>query len=149
MNPLLLQQAKLTTPATSYFQDRERRIESSFGLLRRNYDHEAIFPSLPNAPSANMDTDPPLTDPEVCAKMRELRQDILLQSGSIQYLEFNLKLAVAGEVIQPQEQITKLAENVKEMKDLLEHKKGELASFSVCPYPQLPVSRHHQLSREN
>ncbi|GFU16648.1 hypothetical protein TNCV_4186671 [Trichonephila clavipes] len=29
MNPLLLQQAKLTTPATSYFQDRERRIESS------------------------------------------------------------------------------------------------------------------------
>ncbi|GFS89333.1 nucleic-acid-binding protein from transposon X-element [Trichonephila clavipes] len=96
---------------------------------------EIDFPSLPSAPSANMDTDPPLTDSEVCAKMRELRQDILLQSGSIQYLEFNLKLAVAGEVIQPKEQITKLAENVKEMKDLLEHKKGELASFSVCPIP--------------
>ncbi|GFT52016.1 hypothetical protein TNCV_2755991 [Trichonephila clavipes] len=96
---------------------------------------EIDFPSLPSAPSATMDTDPPLTDSEVCAKMRELRQDILLQSGSIQYLEFNLKLAVAGEVIQPQEQITKLAENVKEMKDALEHKKGELASFSVCPIP--------------
>ncbi|GFT08120.1 nucleic-acid-binding protein from transposon X-element [Trichonephila clavipes] len=67
--------------------------------------------------------------------MRELRQDILLQSGSIQYLEFNLKLAVAGEVIQPKEHISKLAENVKEMKDLLEHKKGELASFSICPIP--------------
>ncbi|GFU49573.1 probable RNA-directed DNA polymerase from transposon X-element [Trichonephila clavipes] len=96
---------------------------------------EIDFPSLPSAPSANMETDPPLTDSEVCAKMRELRQDILLQSGSIQYLEFNLKLAVAGEAIQPKEQITKLVENVKEMKDLLEHKKGELASFSVCPIP--------------
>ncbi|GFU86254.1 hypothetical protein TNCV_369101 [Trichonephila clavipes] len=94
---------------------------------------ENDFPSLPSASSAIMDTEPPPTDSEICAKMRELRQDILLQSGSIQYLEFNLKLAVVGEVIQPKEQISKLAENVQEMKDLLERKKGELAAFSICP----------------
>ncbi|GFX29396.1 uncharacterized protein TNCV_3997721 [Trichonephila clavipes] len=117
---------------SNYYSDGSQFLLDSYDAIMTT---EIDFPSLPSAPSATMDTDPPLTDSEVCAKMRELRQDILLQSGSIQYLEFNLKLAVAGEVIQPQEQITKLAENVKEMKDLLEHKKGELASFSVCPIP--------------
>ncbi|GFV77714.1 uncharacterized protein TNCV_1574631 [Trichonephila clavipes] len=71
-----------------------------------------------------MDTDPPLTDADICAKMRELRQDVLLQSGSVRYLEYNLNLATTGEVLQPKEQIDKLAANLQEMKELLEHKKA-------------------------
>ncbi|GFT67991.1 nucleic-acid-binding protein from transposon X-element [Trichonephila clavipes] len=82
-----------------------------------------------------MDTDPPLTDSDICTRMRELRQDVLLQSGSVRYLEYNLNLAKTGEVLQPKEQIDKLAANLQEMKELLERKKGELASFSVCPVP--------------
>ncbi|GFU82823.1 uncharacterized protein TNCV_266201 [Trichonephila clavipes] len=85
--------------------------------------------------SATMDTDPPLTDADICARMRELRQDVLLQSGSVHYLKYNLNLAQTGEVLQPKEQIDKLAANLQEMKELLEHKRGELASFSVCPVP--------------
>ncbi|GFX49710.1 hypothetical protein TNCV_4135581 [Trichonephila clavipes] len=87
------------------------------------------------AQSLTMDTDPPLTDADICARMRELRQDVLLQGGSVRYLEYNLGLAQTGEVLQPKEQIDKLAANLQEMKELLERKKGELASFSVCPVP--------------
>ncbi|GFY02394.1 hypothetical protein TNCV_3502751 [Trichonephila clavipes] len=86
------------------------------------------------AQSPTMDTDPPLTDADICARMREL-QDVLLQGGSVRYLEYNLGLAQIGEVLQPKEQIDKLAANLQEMKELLERKKGELASFSVCPVP--------------
>ncbi|GFW53244.1 nucleic-acid-binding protein from transposon X-element [Trichonephila clavipes] len=87
------------------------------------------------AQSATMDTDPPLTDADICARMRELRQDVLLQGGSVRYLEYNLGLAQIGEVLQSKEQIDKLAANLQEMKELLERKRGELASFSVCPVP--------------
>ncbi|GFT26359.1 hypothetical protein TNCV_264041 [Trichonephila clavipes] len=97
---------------------------------------ENDFPPLQSAPSANMDTDPPLTDSDTCTRMRELRQDILLQSGSVRYLEYNLNLAKTGEVFQPKEQIDKLSANLQEMKELLECKKGELASlvFALSPY---------------
>ncbi|GFV87456.1 hypothetical protein TNCV_4034281 [Trichonephila clavipes] len=52
MKPLLLQQAKRTTPAISYLQDRERRIESSiqspvkFNLLTTPYEEALLNCSL-------------------------------------------------------------------------------------------------------
>ncbi|GFY09369.1 hypothetical protein TNCV_1941791 [Trichonephila clavipes] len=95
------------------------------------------FPALPSAMIATMDTDPPLTDSGICARMR---QDVLLQGGSIHYREYNLTLALSVEVLQPKEQIGKLSANVKEMK---EHKKGELASL---PNPELPVPLNHKFS---
>ncbi|GFX80701.1 hypothetical protein TNCV_758081 [Trichonephila clavipes] len=112
-----------------------------FGLLRSAKRDDATTNSISELPpliaqSPTMDTDPPLTDADICARMRELRQDVL-PARRIRPLPRiqpwpspdRRSLPTQGADRQTR------SEPARNEGSSSSAKKGELASFSVCPVP--------------